>query len=69
MSDEKKYWIGFNLVRGIGSVRFQQIKNYFGDLSVAWNAPGESFKQAGLPARAVTNFLRLRKQIDLDQVY
>jgi DNA processing protein len=69
MSDEKKYWIGFNLVRGIGSVRFQQIKNYFGDLSVAWNAPGESFKQAGLPGRAVTNFLRLRKQIDLDQVY
>ncbi|MDF1519507.1 MAG: DNA-processing protein DprA [Brevefilum sp.] len=69
MSDEKKYWIGFNLVRGIGSVRFQQIKNYFGDLSVAWNAPGESFKHAGLPSRAVTNFLRLRKQIDLDQVY
>ena len=69
MSDEKKYWIGFNLVRGIGSVRFQQIKNYFGDLSVAWNAPGESFKQAGLPGRAVTNFLRLRKQIDLDKVY
>jgi len=69
MSDEKKYWIGFNLVRGIGSVRFQQIENYFGDLSVAWNAPGESFKQAGLPGRAVTNFLRLRKQIDLDQVY
>jgi len=69
MSDEKKYWIGFNLVRGIGSVRFQQIKNYFGDLSVAWNAPGESFKQAGLPGRAGTNFLRLRKQIDLDQVY
>jgi len=69
MSDEKKYWIGFNLVRGIGSVRFQQIKNYFGDLSVAWNAPGESFKQAGLPGRAVTNFLKLRKQIDLDKVY
>ncbi len=69
MSDEKKYWIGFNLVRGIGSVRFQQIKNYFGDLSVAWNAPGESFKQAGLPGRAVSNFLKLRKQIDLDKVY
>lgn len=69
MSDEKKYWIGFNLVRGIGAVRFQQIKNYFGDLSVAWNAPAESFSQAGLPGRAITNFLKLRKQINLDQVY
>ncbi|MDY6846110.1 MAG: DNA-processing protein DprA, partial [Chloroflexota bacterium] len=69
MSDEKKYWIGLNLVRGIGAVRFQQIKNYFGDLSLAWNAPAESYKDAGLPSRAINNFLQLRKQIDLDQLY
>jgi len=69
MSDEKKYWIGFNLVRGIGSVRFQQIRTFFGDLSVAWNASAEGFKEAGLPGRALNNFLKLRKQIDLDQFY
>lgn len=69
MLDEKKYWIGFNLVRGIGSVRFQQIQNYFGDLSIAWNATSEAFKEVGLPGRALNNFLKLRKQIDLDQLY
>ncbi len=69
MLDEKKYWIGFNLVRGIGSVRFQQIQNYFGDLSIAWNATPEAFKEVGLPGRALNNFLKLRKQIDLDQLY
>lgn len=69
MADEKKYWIGFNLVRGIGSVRFQQIRAYFKDLSVAWEAPESAFSEAGLPARALQNFIKLRAEIDLDQVY
>ncbi len=69
MKDEKKYWIGFNLVKGIGSVRFKQICSYFGDLSVAWHAPLEAFKSAGLPTRALNNFIKLREQIDLDKIY
>jgi DNA processing protein len=66
MPDEKKYWIGFNLVRGIGAVRFQQILSFFGDLSLAWNAPAEAFREAGLPKRALANFMRLREETDLD---
>ncbi len=69
MADEKKYWIGFNLVRGIGSVRFQQIRSYFGDLSIAWQAPGEAFREAGLPERAINNLLRIRHEINLDELY
>ena len=69
MLDEKKYWIGFNLVKGIGSVRFQQIQSFFGDLSIAWNASAETLKEVGLPGRVLNNFLRLRKQIDLDRLY
>ncbi len=69
MTDEKKYWIGFNLVRGIGAVRFQQIISYFGDLSVAWQAPVEAFHETGLPERALRNFLALRSEIDLDSLY
>jgi DNA processing protein len=69
MADEKKYWIGFNMVRGIGAVRFQQIRSYFNDLSMAWEAPASAYKQAGLPKRALTNLLKLRDEIDLDQVY
>jgi len=69
MTDEKKYWIGFNLVRGIGSVRFQQIRSFFGDLSIAWQAPPDAFQQVGLPARALSNFLKMRQEIDLEKVY
>ncbi|MEA3326627.1 MAG: DNA-processing protein DprA [Chloroflexota bacterium] len=69
MSDEKKYWIGFNLVRGIGAVRFQQIHSFFGDLSIAWRAPVEAFREAGLPERPLRNLVKLRNQTDLDQLY
>ncbi|MFW5713249.1 MAG: DNA-processing protein DprA [Brevefilum sp.] len=69
MLDEKKYWIGFNMVRGIGAVRFEQIRNFFGDLSLAWRAPGSAFEEAGLPGRAITNFLKMRDEIDLDRLH
>lgn len=69
MENEKKYWIGFTLVKGIGSVRFKQILSYFGDLSIAWQAPKEAFVEAGLPGRALENFLQIRKEINLDAVF
>lgn len=69
MPDEKKYWIGFNLVRGIGSVRFKQIQSHFGDLSIAWHAPIEILAEIGLPERVMRNFAALRAEIDLDRLY
>lgn len=69
MPDEKKYWIGFNLVRGIGAVRFQQILAFFGDLAIAWQAPAEAFREAGLPERAIANLIQLRQATDLDRLY
>jgi len=69
MADDKKYWIGFNLVRGIGAVRFQQILSYFNDLSIAWQAPEEAFQQTGVPKPALANLFKLRREIDLDQLY
>jgi len=69
VSKDHKYWMGFNLVRGIGSVRFGQILSYFGDLSIAWDAPAEAFREAGLPERALNNLLKTRREVDLDQLY
>ena len=34
--DDKKYWIGFNLIKGIGAVRMQGLVSYFGELESAW---------------------------------
>jgi DNA processing protein len=47
-NENNKYWIGFNLIPGIGRVRFAQIENYFGDIEKAWNAGIDEFKKAGL---------------------
>lgn len=67
--DDKKYWIGFNLVKGIGSVRFQQIRSYFGDLSIAWEAPKAAFQEAGLSEQVISNLIHDRNAIDLDRLY
>lgn len=67
--DEKKYWIGFNLIKGIGAVRMQGLVAYFGDLASAWNADASQLMEAGLSAKLAEKVLGAKKQIDLDQVW
>ncbi len=66
--DDKKYWIGFNYVKGIGSVRLSALLDYFGNLSIAWNAPSEALVSAGLSQRIVENLQKVRSSIDLDRI-
>ncbi|HRK90058.1 MAG TPA: DNA-processing protein DprA [Anaerolineales bacterium] len=67
--NDKKYWIGFNLIKGIGAVRMQGLVAYFGDLESAWGADPADLAQAGLGAKLVERVLGARKQVDLDQVW
>ncbi|UCF27285.1 MAG: DNA-processing protein DprA [Chloroflexota bacterium] len=69
MSEPRQYWVAFSLVKGIGAVRFQAILNFFGDPQIAWGAPGEALREAGLSDKVVENLLELRSSIDLDQVW
>lgn len=66
--DEKAYWIGFNLVKGVGAVRLQGLLDFFGNLEMAWNAPYDALRQAGLSEKIVEQFLVLRKQVDLSRI-
>jgi len=66
--DDKKYWIGFNFVKGIGSVRLSALLDYFGDLSIAWNAPVEALVSAGLSQKIALNLKKVRSSIDLDRI-
>lgn len=66
--EDKAYWVGFNLVRGIGAVRMKNIVDHFGNLEIAWNAPAQALISAGLPTRVVENFIVMRKQVDLNLV-
>ena len=67
--DPKAYWVGFNLVKGIGAVRMRGLLEYFGSLEIAWQAPLDGLRNAGLPARILENLLRLRKDCDLEKLW
>jgi len=66
--DDLRYWLGFNLVRGIGPVRLRSLLNIFGDVRTAWDAPKEALKETPLDRRSFRNLLKVRREVDLDQV-
>ncbi len=62
------YWVGFNMVKGIGAVRFKTLLDAFGSAEAAWNASAEALSAAGLSPKIVESFQRLRKGVSLEQV-
>jgi DNA processing protein len=63
--DPKAYWVGFNLVKGIGAVRLRSLLDHFGNLEVAWHAPADALRAAGLSERIVQNLVEIRKGVQL----
>jgi DNA processing protein len=61
-----KYWVGFNMIPGIGPVRFGRLKEYFGDPESAWRATPPELKAAGLDSRLLQSIVTRRPKIDLD---
>lgn len=69
MNDPRLYWIGFNLVKGIGAARLRTLLNHFGDIGSAWNATGSELRAAGLGPKLVENFLQVRADVSLEKVW
>ncbi|WP_420644185.1 DNA-processing protein DprA [Candidatus Leptofilum sp.] len=65
MSD-RKYWLGFNLVKGIGPAKVQALLDYYGSLANAWQANEYELQKIGFDRRAIKTFLKTREQTDLD---
>jgi len=66
--DDLRYWLGFNLVRGIGPVRLRALLSAFGDVQTAWEAPEAELRGVGLDQRTLQNLLQARRQVDLEQL-
>jgi DNA processing protein len=67
--DDKRYWVGFNLVRGIGAVRLRALIDYFGDVATAWQSAPEDLRTAGLGTKLIERLIELRKDVDLDKLW
>ena len=65
MSDVK-YWVGFNIVPGIGPARLNKLLEHFGDAETAWKAPPLELARAGLDRKSLEKLLGLRTKLDLD---
>jgi len=67
--DDKKYWIGFNLIKGIGAVRMQALIQYFGDLEAAWRAAPAELAEARLGKTLIERVIQAREGVDLDKLW
>ena len=66
---DKRYWIGFNLIKGIGAVRMQARIQHFGDLEAAWNAAPVELARAGLGGKVIERILQARQNVDLEKLW
>jgi DNA processing protein len=69
VDNPKLYWIGFNLVKGIGAVRFKALLDFFGDPARAWHAPTDALANAGLSQKIIENLVKVRNQVSLEVVW
>jgi DNA processing protein len=67
--EDKKYWVGFNLIKGIGAVRMQALINHFDDLESAWKAAPADLAGAGLSLKLIERIIQAREQVDLEKVW
>lgn len=61
------FWLGFNLVPGVGPARFRRLINHFGSAEDAWRATPAALVAAGLDPRTVEGIVARRARIDLDR--
>jgi DNA processing protein len=67
--DPRMYWVGFNMVKGIGAVRFKALLDSFGTAEAAWNASPETLQEVGLSRKIIESFQRVRNGVSLEQIW
>ncbi len=69
MNEDKRYWVGFNLVRGVGAVRLRSLIDHFGDAKSAWTGTPDALRAAGLGNKTIARLLAARVDVDLDALW
>jgi len=66
-AEERKYWVGFNRIFGVGPVRFQRLLDFFGDAATAWQASVAGLVAAGIETKIAERIAASRATIILDR--
>jgi len=66
--NDRRYWVGFNKVKGIGPAKVRALLDHFGDLEAAWGAKRLALAEAGLDKRAIDSLEAARAGLNLDLV-
>src|SRR5690348_15149514 len=64
MDAETAAWMGFSVFPGIGPVRFNLLRTYFGSAKAAWNAPLSVLEKINLPEKLSREFIDFRNKFD-----
>ena len=67
--EDKRYWVGFTLIKGIGAVRLQALIHHFGDLETVWKANPIDLAAAGLGSKVVERVIQARENVDLEKIF
>jgi DNA processing protein len=62
--NERLYWLGFDLAKGIGPARVRRLLEHFGSLEEAWHATASNLEAAGLDRRTIRQLVELRRKVD-----
>jgi hypothetical protein len=66
--DDRRYWVGFTFVKGIGAVRLRALLDYFGNAESAWCASPFDLVAAGLSPKLTERVIQVRNSVNLDEV-
>jgi DNA processing protein len=66
MTDDR-YWLGFNLLPGIGPSRFRRLLKHFGTAEAAWKASNRDWAAAGVDLKTTESVASRRARLDLDR--
>src|SRR6185503_18893053 len=61
-----RFYLGFNLVNGIGPARLDRLIAHCGSIEAAWHATAAELLEAGLDGKSAEALLSTRRRLDLD---
>lgn len=68
MNDHSQFWIGFNLVKGIGPTRVRELVEAFRDVRSAWLADPDHLRAAGLSGKLIQRLQAVRREFDWEKM-